>query len=111
MQRNRNYTKVGGIVYVEWHNSVLRDPDGQLVSIMSLGLDVTERVLLQDRLAHQASHDALTGVPNRALLLERLGQEVARAGRVGATAAGLFLTLDGFKAVNDRLGHAMGMHC
>lgn len=108
MHLHRNYTKAGGVVHVEWHNAVLRDPDGQIVSVMSLGLDITERVVLQARLAHQASHDPLTGLPNRALLLERLGQEVARAGRLGATVAVLFLDLDGFKAVNDSLGHAAG---
>jgi diguanylate cyclase (GGDEF)-like protein/PAS domain S-box-containing protein len=108
LQRNRNYTKAGSVVYIEWHNSVLRDPDGTLVSVMSLGLDITERVRLQERLTHQALHDPLTGLPNRALVLERLEQEVARATRRGTSAAVLFLDLDGFKAANDRLGHAAG---
>lgn len=108
VHRNRNYTKAGDIVHTEWHNSVLRDAAGGLVSVLSLALDITERVRLQERLAHQASHDALTALPNRALLLDRLNQQLLFAERAGQTVAVLFLDLDGFKAVNDRLGHAAG---
>ncbi len=108
VHRNRNYTKAGDIVHTEWHNSVLRDAAGGLVSVLSLALDITERVRLQERLAHQASHDALTALPNRALLLDRLNQQLLFAERAGQMVAVLFLDLDGFKAVNDRLGHAAG---
>jgi diguanylate cyclase (GGDEF)-like protein/PAS domain S-box-containing protein len=60
------------------------------------------------RLAYQASHDPLTALPNRALFLDRLDQALAQAVQSQATAAVLFLDLDGFKAVNDRLGHEAG---
>jgi diguanylate cyclase (GGDEF)-like protein/PAS domain S-box-containing protein len=70
--------------------------------------DVTEEVLAQEELAHQALHDALTGLPNRALFLDRLNQELARLRRGGSNIAVLFLGLDRFKIVNDSLGHETG---
>lgn len=70
--------------------------------------DVTDRVEAANRLAHQAMHDTLTKLPNRALLLDRLDQALARATRSGRPCALLFIDLDRFKNVNDTLGHAAG---
>ena len=70
--------------------------------------DITERKALEEQLRHQAFHDVLTGLANRFLFLDRLGHALARAGRGGRPTAVLFLDLDDFKAVNDRLGHAEG---
>src|SRR5213075_994206 len=67
-----------------------------------------ERKRVEERLAHQALHDDLTGLPNRALFLDRLGQALSRLGRHATSLAVLFLDLDRFKAVNDTLGHAAG---
>jgi len=61
-----------------------------------------------EELEHQVQHDALTGLPNRALILERAGQMLERQVQTGEAVAALFVDLDGFKAVNDRYGHAAG---
>ncbi|MGZ9160335.1 MAG: putative bifunctional diguanylate cyclase/phosphodiesterase [Candidatus Limnocylindrales bacterium] len=70
--------------------------------------DITERKVLEEQLRHQAFHDGLTGLANRALFKDRLGHALARASRGGRPTAVLYLDLDDFKAVNDRLGHVAG---
>ncbi|NYS62023.1 diguanylate cyclase [Halomonas salicampi] len=72
--------------------------------------DVTERALAEEKAWHNAHHDPLTGLPNRRLFLDRLEQEVKHAKRSGVPLALLFLDLDGFKEVNDSLGHEAGDH-
>lgn len=71
--------------------------------------EVNERQKAQEQLKHEALHDALTGIPNRALLMERLEQSIERSKRIsGYLYAVLFLDMDDFKLVNDRLGHRTG---
>lgn len=77
----------------------------------SLVQDVTERQQLYERLVYQAHHDALTGLPNRVLLKDRMDQVLAAAERVGQQAAVLCLDLDSFKQVNDTYGHHVGDIC
>jgi diguanylate cyclase (GGDEF)-like protein len=69
---------------------------------------IGERVRVEEQLIHQAMHDALTGLPNRAQLLERLHRAIARARSADPVFAVLFLDLDRFKLVNDSFGHAAG---
>lgn len=70
--------------------------------------DITERKILEGQLLHQATHDELTGLPNRALLLDRINQSLAHAKRFSLKVAILLLDLDSFKEINDTLGHHAG---
>ena len=86
--------------------NLLDNPDvGGLVITLR---DVTERVRLQKQLSHNAFHDALTGLPNRALFMDRLSHALSRGDSTTAPLAVLFVDIDDFKAVNDDLGHAAG---
>jgi diguanylate cyclase (GGDEF)-like protein/PAS domain S-box-containing protein len=97
----------GRDIYVEGqvHNSV-GDPtiDGLVVTLR----DVTDRHALEERLNHQALHDSLTGLANRRLFADRLGHALERRGERMEPQAVLFIDLDDFKTVNDRLGHEVG---
>lgn len=70
--------------------------------------DVTERKALEERLIHQASHDPLTSLPNRALFSERLGHALDDSARTKSMVAVMFVDLDNFKVINDSLGHQAG---
>ncbi|WP_374227255.1 putative bifunctional diguanylate cyclase/phosphodiesterase [Streptomyces sp. JJ66] len=96
----------GTVLWTHLTVSLLRDPDGTPRYMLALMEDITERRLLHLRLRYEATHDALTDLPNRTLFFERLEQALARGAE---TRFGLcYLDLDGFKTVNDSLGHAVG---
>jgi diguanylate cyclase (GGDEF)-like protein/PAS domain S-box-containing protein len=87
--------------------SMVPGEDGQPGHVVAVGEDVTDLHRLQTTLRYQATHDPLTGLPNRAMLSERLEHAFATAepdARLGI----LFIDLDGFKAINDTLGHDVG---
>ncbi|MEJ7742493.1 MAG: GGDEF domain-containing protein [Nocardioidaceae bacterium] len=84
------------------------DDSGSKLGAVVAMHDVTERRALQDRLAHQALHDALTGLPNRALFYDRLEHALTRVERGDGGVAVLFMDLDNLKVVNDSLGHTAG---
>ncbi|MCZ7415759.1 MULTISPECIES: putative bifunctional diguanylate cyclase/phosphodiesterase [unclassified Streptomyces] len=97
----------GTVLWTHLTVSLLRDPDGAPRYMLALMEDITERRLLHLRLRYEATHDALTDLPNRTLFFERLEQALAREG--DAARFGLcYLDLDGFKTVNDSLGHSVG---
>jgi diguanylate cyclase (GGDEF)-like protein/PAS domain S-box-containing protein len=84
------------------------DATGAVVRFRGTAQDVTGRRRAEEELAHQAVHDALTGLPNRLLVTERLEQALTRSSRSGSEVAVLFVDLDRFKLVNDGRGHAAG---
>ena len=77
-------------------------------AVVSSFADITRRKGAEEALTHQATHDALTGLPNRTLFQDRLRQALARADRSGEVFGIVFMDMDGFKGVNDTLGHAAG---
>jgi diguanylate cyclase (GGDEF)-like protein/PAS domain S-box-containing protein len=98
----------GGFRHVEVIVADLSD-DPNVAGIVLTMRDVTERRELESRLVHQAFHDTLTGLANRALFEDRLGQALARRARGATGAVGvIFIDLDDFKGVNDTLGHQAG---
>ena len=101
-------TRDGQVRIVEWRNRLIYGDDGRVTTTLSSGLDVTERRAAEERIAHLAYHDSLTGLPNRALLREHLEPALARARRAGRSVALMYLDLDDFKAVNDSFGHDAG---
>lgn len=82
--------------------------DGELTGYHCFARDVSERKRLEADIVHQAFHDALTGLPNRALFMDRLNQAVRSSERTGRPVAVLFVDLDRFKLINDSLGHESG---
>jgi diguanylate cyclase (GGDEF)-like protein/PAS domain S-box-containing protein len=82
--------------------------DGEVAGAVVTFRDITERKALKEQLHHQAFHDPLTGLPNRALFMDRLEHALTHANRRSSKVAVLFADLDNFKVINDSLGHKVG---
>ena len=103
-----NRKKNGMFFYEEKTITPQTDSNGLITHFISTSKDITERMETQARLHHLAHHDALTGLPNRTLLQDRLSQAISRARWHGRNVAVLFLDTDRFKIINDTLGHSAG---
>ncbi|MEQ3549295.1 EAL domain-containing protein [Pseudonocardia nematodicida] len=95
-------------VWIDAVVTAMREADGPPTMLVAVLSDVTEQVQLQQRLEHQASHDPLTGLPNRSLFFDRLGTAIADSESEPGRPGVCYLDLDGFKVVNDTLGHQAG---
>src|SRR4051794_2642289 len=100
--------KDGSVIWVEQRLSLVTDASGEITAVEGIARDVTARKDAERQLAHQALHDALTGLPNRRLLIDRIEQALARNERHASQVAVLLLDLDRFKLVNDSWGHSAG---
>lgn len=98
-----------GEVFTEWLSiSAVTDRQGQVGNYLAIFSDISERKASEERIRFLSEHDFLTGLPNRALLEDRLAQMISYAERFGGQLALLFVDLDRFKAINDTLGHHIG---
>ncbi len=107
-KEKRYFREDGQTVWALLSISIVRDEAGEALYFISQVQDVTERKKLEEKLSHLAYHDPLTGLPNRTLLEKRLGHAFDRSERTGTPVAVLYMDLDGFKEVNDSLGHEAG---
>ncbi|WP_233864562.1 sensor domain-containing protein [Paraburkholderia adhaesiva] len=104
----RNYRKDGVLFWNQLLIAPVPDPEGRTTHHIGIINDVTELIRYQEQLEFQANYDSLTLLPNRNLLRERLQQALTTARRQGRGVTVVFLDLDGFKNVNDSLGHSVG---
>lgn len=103
-----NRKKDGVLYYEEKTISPLCNAGGEITNFVATGKDITERMQTQEKLHHLAHHDVLTGLPNRAMFVDRLSQALLHARRHGRALAVMFLDMDRFKIINDSLGHDIG---
>ncbi|HLY08959.1 MAG TPA: EAL domain-containing protein [Planctomycetota bacterium] len=102
-------TRHGAYPHLAWSLTPLRDREGRLRFSVVTAIDITQRKALEEQLVHDAFHDSLTGLPNRSLFLDRLGQAIRVSARRPDHRFGvLFVDMDRFKIINDSLGHLAG---
>lgn len=103
--KNFNLSKENKELFCEWHNSRI---DHEPLGILCTARDITEITSHVSTLTHQACHDPLTGVTNRAVMDDRLHHAIDRAQRAGSKIALYFIDLNDFKLINDQYGHDAG---
>jgi len=102
------YRRDGSIIWISENARAVKDVDGRVQFFEGTVVDITERKQHDAKLEYQASHDSLTGLPNRSLLRDRIEQAIVKARRDGHLVAVVFVDLDHFKLINDSLGHHVG---
>jgi diguanylate cyclase (GGDEF)-like protein/PAS domain S-box-containing protein len=105
---SRVFQRDGGIIWISENARAVRNDEGELLFFEGTVEAITERKLHEAEIQFQATHDALTGLPNRTLLYDRLQQAVLNVQRYGNLVAVVFVDLDQFKYINDSLGHQIG---
>ena len=98
----------GSVRVMESRGNVIRDKNGKVTRVVVVSHDITERKHMENQVRQMAFHDALTQLPNRRLLSDRLNQTMAASARSGYYGALMFLDLDNFKPLNDQHGHDVG---
>lgn len=98
----------GSYCWIVDHGNPRFDSEGNFIGYVGHCYDISERKKTDEKLQYIAHYDALTGLPNRVLLSDRLNQAIARASRNHSTVGVVYLDLDGFKEINDQYGHKMG---
>ena len=101
-------TPAGQKKWVSTSKVPLRDDSGRVIGIVGIARDITDRKSAEEQIHFMAHHDAVSGLPNRVLLMDRLSQALLRAARNGSRVVVIFIDLDNFKNVNDSLGHNAG---
>ncbi|SDG72518.1 diguanylate cyclase (GGDEF) domain-containing protein [Pseudomonas benzenivorans] len=104
----RNYRKDGSPFWNDLYISPVLNERGELTHFVGVQNDISEEIRYQDELSFNASHDVLTGLPNRTLLEDRLRQGSQISQRYQRSLAVMFIDLDGFKPINDSMGHHFG---
>ncbi len=102
------YRKNGEVIWISENARAVYDDDGSLLFYEGTVEDITDRKSYEQQIEYQATHDGLTGLPNRTLLADRLQQCMSMAERHGSKLAVAFVDLDQFKMINDSMGHHAG---